>query len=350
MPPTRVHFNGGVHLADAETVMREIVARVPVGVSRIPDGETGDRQQWIFFQLQKFWATPGLEQAPPAGDTPGYDAMPKVQLADGYDPASVTWPNLGYADAYLESYATFTRLREEGVIPSGVRFQIEYPTPLASINGWVVTEQQDALEASYERALFADLARLVAAIPHDDLAVQWDVAVEFALLTNSFAATETQDFDGIVERLVRCAEQVPADVPVGMHLCYGDYQHRHFKEPESVETQVRVVNAVTERASRPIDWFAFTVPQYQRDPGYFAPLGDLRAASASELYFALVPYHPEKQEPGTTEAQIALVDAQLGGRPWGICTECGMARAEPEEIPGLLDLHRTIIASSASIA
>ncbi len=59
MPPTSVHFNGGVNLADAESVMREIATRVPAGVRRIPDGETGPRQQWIFFQLEKFWQTPG---------------------------------------------------------------------------------------------------------------------------------------------------------------------------------------------------------------------------------------------------------------------------------------------------
>ena len=102
MPPTAVHFNGGVNLADAETVMREIAARVPRGVTRIPDGETGDRQQWIFFQLQKFWQTPGLEQAGTRDLVPGYEGMPKVQLADGVAADQVQWPNLGYADAYID--------------------------------------------------------------------------------------------------------------------------------------------------------------------------------------------------------------------------------------------------------
>jgi hypothetical protein len=139
--------------------------------------------------------------------------MPKVRLADGAEPDGVQWPNLGYADAYLESYETFRRLRDEGVIGSGVRFQVEYPTPLASINGWVVREDQDRLEPSYERALFADLDRLLAGVPHDDIAVQWDVAVEFAILEGGFDATETQSFDGVVERLVRCIDRVPADVP-----------------------------------------------------------------------------------------------------------------------------------------
>lgn len=51
MPPSCVHFNGSVDLPDAETVMREIAARVPAGVRRLPDGETADRAGWIFFQL-----------------------------------------------------------------------------------------------------------------------------------------------------------------------------------------------------------------------------------------------------------------------------------------------------------
>ena len=31
MPPSSVHFNGSVNLPDAETVMREISARIPTG-------------------------------------------------------------------------------------------------------------------------------------------------------------------------------------------------------------------------------------------------------------------------------------------------------------------------------
>ena len=41
MPPSSVHFNGSVNLPDAETVMREISARIPTGVRRMTDGDTG---------------------------------------------------------------------------------------------------------------------------------------------------------------------------------------------------------------------------------------------------------------------------------------------------------------------
>lgn len=344
VPPTRVHFNGGVNLADTETVMREIATRVPGGVTRIPDGETGERQQWIFFQLQKFWQTPGLTQVTMGDPDQGYEALPKVRLADGAAAEDVEWPDLGYAAVYQDSYATFRRLRDEGVIPTGVRFQAQYPTPLASINGWVVPEEQAAIEPGYERTLFADLAALLAAVPHEDIAVQWDVAVEFGILEGPFEPAEDQGFDALVARLVRCVDEVPATVPVGLHLCYGDYQHQHFVQPESLATQVRMSNAVAAGARRGVSWLSFTVPQDRSDTAYFASLADLDVPADTELFFALVAYHPNAQEPGTTTEQVRVIDDHLGSREWGVCTECGMARAEPEEIAGLLDQHRSMLA------
>src|ERR1700724_834575 len=203
MPPTHAHFNGSVNLADTESVMREIVSRVPSGLRRIPDGETGDRDNWIFFQMQKFLQSPSLVPARPLDAAIGdYEQLPQLRVAGGGDPAEMRWPDIGYADAYLTSYETFAALREEGVIPGGVRFQVEYPTPLASIGAYLVPEQR-------------------------------------------FVPGGAQAFDVIIAGLVRCVDQVPAEVPVGLHLCYGDYGHQHFKQPESLALQVRVLNAVT---------------------------------------------------------------------------------------------------------
>ncbi|HWG61885.1 MAG TPA: hypothetical protein VG253_09245 [Streptosporangiaceae bacterium] len=350
MPPTGVHFNGSVNLADTETVLREITSRVPAGLRRIPDGETGDRGNWVFFQLQKFLASPLLVPAHPHDNPAEEYEMPQVRLADGVDPAEMEWPDLGYAGVYQQSHATFVALQRQGVIPEGVRFQVQYPTPLASIAVYVVPEQQEQLLGSYERAMFADLDRFLAAVPHDEVAVQWDVAVEFGILEESFTGSGGDAFDGIVAGLTSCVDQVPRDVPVGLHLCYGDYGHQHFKQPESLALQVRVLDAVSAAAARPITFVSFTVPQYQDDEDYFAPLTDLDVGPDTELNFALVPYHLGEQATGTTGRQVRLIDAALaaspgGGRAWGICTECGMGRAGREEIPGLLDLHREIIAT-----
>ncbi len=352
MPQDHVHFNGSVNLSDTETVMREITARVPSGVRRLPDGETGDRVGWIQFQMQKFMQQPWLVPVRSMDDMQegDYSVMPQLRLADGVDPAEVSWPDLGYADAYLESYAVFTGLRADGVIPAGVRFQVQYPTPMASISGFIAPEEQQSLLGSYEQAMFADLGRLLAAIPHDDVAVQWDVAVEFSILEEIYGPGGAQLFDPIIAALARCIDEVPDDVPAGLHLCYGDYGHQHFKQPESLALQVRVVNAVSAAAGRPLSFVSFTVPQNQRDDSYFAPLADLTAGPETELNFALVPYHPADQPSGTTDAQVQLIDAALadgpgGGRGWGISTECGMGRASRDDVPVLLDRYREILAT-----
>jgi hypothetical protein len=346
MPPTSVHFNGSVNLPDGETVMREISSRIPAGVRRMTDGETGDRGYWISFQIEKFLAMPELvvvasgQAYETEADAP---EMPQLRLAEGASADTIDWPNLGYADAYAESFEIFDRLQREGTIPAGVRMQVQYPTPLASMAGTVVPEDMQAVAASYERALFADLDDLVGRLPHERIAVQWDVAVEFGVLEGAFGLT--LPLEHVAPGLIRALDQVPADVPAGMHLCYGDYGHQHFTQPKSLQMQVDVVNAVVSGASRPLNWASFTVPQARDDASYFAPLSGLAAGPDTELYFALVPYHPDAQPEGTTATQIEHVDAALGGREWGICTECGMGRANAEDIPRLLDLHREILAA-----
>ena len=350
MPPSGVHFNGSVNLPDAETVMREISSRIPTGVRRMTDGETGERNYWIHFQIEKFLAMPEFErvssgQAYDTGEAEA-PAMPRLRLADGVSPEQVNWPDLGYAAAYSESFEVFRALQEDGTIAPEVRLQLQYPTPLASMATTIEAEDLSGVAEAYEAALFGDLDRLLATVPHDRCAVQWDVAVEIGLLEGGFGPQVP--LEGIAPGLVRCVDRVPQDVPVGLHLCYGDYGHQHFKQPESLAVQVAVVNAVGSAAGRPVSWVSFTVPQSRSDEGYFAPLQDLDAGPETELYFALVPYHPAEQPRGTTAEQVRLIDVTLadspsGTREWGICTECGMGRVEAEDIPMLLDLHREIL-------
>ncbi len=345
MPPSSVHFNGSVNLPDTETVMREISSRIPEGVRRMTDGETGDRNYWISFQTRKFEQMPEFElvASGKAYETdPEAPDMPQLRLVEGATADTIDWPNLGYADEYAKSFAVFERLQAEGTIPAGVRMQVQYPTPLASMAGTIAPDDLPAVAPAYEQALFADLDALLERLPHDRIAVQWDIAVEMGALEGAMGIT--MPMDQIAPGIVRCLDRVPDDVPVGLHLCYGDYGHQHWAQPESLRMQVDLANAVS--ADARLDFVSFTVPQDRDDSAYFEPARDLRTGPDTELYFALVPYHPADQPAGTTERQIEHVDAALGGsREWGICTECGMGRAEAADVPGLLDLHSKILST-----
>ncbi len=346
MPATGVHFNGSVNLPDAETVMREISSRIPAGVRRMTEGETGNRSYWVFFQREKFAAMPEFEEAPVPETGGDYERIPILRLVAGISPDDVAWPDIGYAAAYYDSFETFRSLQDDGVIESGARLQLQFPTPVAALS-MVSPDDAQRLAPHYAGALFADLHQALDRLPHDRIAVQWDVAVEIGLLTGGFPV-EPPPFDSVVAGLVTCLDQVPDDVPVGVHLCYGDYQHAHFVQPDSLALQVRLVNALTDSARRPPAFVAFTVPQGRGDSAYFEPLRDLRADPGTELAFALVPYHPDDQPTGTTTEQAKLIDTYLGEssggvRNWSVCTECGMGRVDREDMPRLLDLHREIV-------
>ncbi len=178
--------------------------------------------------------------------------MPQLRLAEGASAETIEWPNLGYADAYTESFATFDQLQKQGTIPTGVRLQLQYPTPLASMAGTIAPEDLPAVAPAYEQALFADLDTLLERLPHERIAVQWDIAVEMGALEGAMGVRcrWTQIAPGII----RCLERVPADVPAGLHLCYGDYGHEHWKQPESLQMQVDLVNAVTSATRRRLDF------------------------------------------------------------------------------------------------
>ena len=153
---------------------------------------------------------------------------------------------------------------------------------------------------------------------------------------------------------MRCLERVPADVPVGLHLCYGDYGHEHFMQPESLRMQVDLVNAVT--AARGARWTASRspCPRPATTRAYFAPLGGLRAGSDTELYFALVPYHPADQAAGH-DRRPDRAHRRRAGAPGGPRVgDLHRVRDGPGRraatCPALLDLHRQILTRRVSEA
>ncbi|WP_067898996.1 hypothetical protein [Nocardia vaccinii] len=333
-----VHLCGSVPLPNAEAVFSEAARRLGPWLGRIPDGETGERDNFTVWQLPRMAAHPDLETVPPP--SPEYGPSERVRPKPGVDPASIDFGALGYADAALESWRIFRKLRERGDIEASVRFQVCLPTPI-SVVGAFVGDPQDVLEQRYEAALLAELARIAAEIPHADLAVQWDCPVEFAIFTGVFPSWFGSD-DGtrlteIVTRLTRLGAAVPEGIELGYHLCYGDFGHRHFAEPADTERMVAVASGVLAALSRPVDWLHMPVPRPRADRAYFAPLAELRLPAATRLYLGLV--HATDGRDGALR-RIAAARQVVDG--FGIATECGFGRRPAEQIPDLLDLHAEV--------
>jgi methionine synthase II (cobalamin-independent) len=166
------------------------------------------------------------------------------------------------------------------------------------------------------------------------------VAVEIGVLEGVFQAIDDLgSFERIVDELVACLKTVPRPVQRGLHLCYGDYKHRHFKPPTDLGLLVRLANAVAARAD--VDFVHMPVDrEHGRGPGYFAALRDLRIGGA-ELALGVIDY---ENDAGRIDELVAAADT--ADVPYLVATECGMARlgerGEGVKLADLLAQHARV--------
>jgi hypothetical protein len=333
--PKGVHLVGSVPLSSAEEVFRTTSSILGGRLRRIPDGETGIRSGWIGWQFQLFAGNPMFEVVAPPPNT--YVPRSRLKLRSPRTAGTITFEELGYADAALDSYRLFAQLKRDGVIPAQYRFQVCLPTPLAPVSAFVVPEDQAEVEPVYEAVMLHELARITAAIPQDELSIQWDTAIEFAILEEVMPTFLVESKADILERLMRLGHRVPVPAELGYHLCYGDAGHTHFKEPEDTGKLVEVANAIGAAIRRPINWIHLPVPQNRLDAAYYAPLRHLRLQPETELYLGLIHFAD-----GVEGALKRIKAAQQFVADFGVATECGFGHRPPDTIPALLRIHSQV--------
>jgi ubiquinone/menaquinone biosynthesis C-methylase UbiE len=325
------HLVGSVPLANAEAVFRTLSAGLGDRLRRIPDGETGPRADWIVWQYPVLSSRPQFEVAPPA---PGfYRALPQLRLrADGDD---VHFESLGYAEAATESYRTFGVLKRDGVVPRWCRFQVSLPTPLAPISAFVALDDQALVERAYEEAMTVELGRIFDAIPHDQLALQWDTNFEFGMLEGDLPVWFGEVKGGILERLIRISRLVPPDVELGFHFCEGHDEQAARSVRRDVSRMVEIANALAASLDRPLYWVHMPLPREGDVARAVAPLADLRLQPQTELYLGLL---DPAADDGTAAAERVRVAHDAAG-DFGVATPCGWGRLPPGTVPALVELH-----------
>ena len=220
------------------------------------------------------------------------------------------------------------------------------PTPLGVVGSFLREEDRPSFEPVYEAALANELQQIIEGIPNDELAIQWDAALEFAHLEGAGYGTPSQPwFDdvwaGTSERLARQIDRVPEPVEVGVHLCYGDVAEKHFAEPGDTAVLTRFANLVAEQVQRQLGWVHLPVPIERDDAAYFAPLENLAISPDTELYLGLV-----HREDGAEGAERRLAAAQQHvARTFGVATECGFGRAPEGTAVPLFEAHRAVAAA-----
>ena len=356
-----IHLVGSIPGDDAESVFRACAPVLGDTIAAIPDGETGTRRVWVVFlaynvfdrhpdiesvsrpkpigAIENEWRHPDEHWVPS-----GFDDLWFFRVRDGID--AITFDELGYAEHAIASYATFKKLKDDGVIAPHVRFMVCLPLP-ESATRWFTQDVRDydIMTPAYTAALKKELAEICNAIPHDELCIQWDICMEMLAhdvgdtlgqppMAWPLPGTPRERYEAALADL---SPLIPDAVGLGLHLCYGDLGHVHLVEPKDLANSVELANAGVAAAGRRIDFVHMAVPRDRKDAAYFAPLADLDVNGATP-YLGLV-HHTDGVE-GTRE-RIRRAKAVLND--FGIATECGFGRRPPEQIPALLEIHRAVL-------
>ncbi len=338
-----VHLIGSVALPDTKAVFAAVSGALGPWLKRLPDGETGERGRWVYWQREKLLKHPDFELDPHAPPLLIHEWNGKLirttqllRFRPGVNPDNVIFEP-GYARAALESYSVFKRMQDAGEIGGDIRFQVCLPTAMAPGFMYISQASQQDFLRVYEAALLRELQEICAAIPHQSLAIQWDVCQEVLIYENYFPH-RPDDYKLVIgQELARLGDAVPEGVECGFHLCYGSPADEHLTLPKDTGVMVEIVESFLPRLHRHMDFLHLPVPKDRTDDAYFAPLHALKLPPETELYLGVIHYDDAQGD----RARIAAAKTAVGA--FGISTECGWGRADTAKVMPLIKAHRAVM-------
>jgi hypothetical protein len=313
-------------------------------VFALPDGETGLRARWVSYERDGIIRdNPDVvvveETTSPTGFARHAYETPRLAVRAGVE--VLHWDRWPRIDDAIDAYAIFTRLRADGVIPEGLRFQVGLPFPESALNAFKVDFARDYPKAAagFEELVGRELGRLVDAIPPDDLAIQWDVAYETKDIEGVIAWTQGDAWERFAGPVTRLTSLIPDEVLVGYHLCYGTFPEWPMYEAQDMTVVVRMANFAVASSGRPVDWVHMAGPRYLRseDERFFAPLAHLDAPD-TRVFLGIV--LPVDGIPGVRR-RAATASKYL--KDFGVALYCGMGRQPGDDGDKTMREHRDTV-------
>lgn len=337
---------GSLPSPSTDRAFRDGAALFADRVFALPDGESGPRAAWVGYEREQLVRPhPDVETvaetASPTGIPRHAHETPVFRLRPGVE--RMRWEHWPRIDDALESYRRFTALRAEGAITPGLRFQVGLPFPTSALNAFKADFAADlpVAGAAFEDLVAREIDRLLAVVPADDLALQWDVCYEVLDLEGVLGWTSPgawERFTGPVERLTRL---VPEEVLVGYHLCYGTFPDWPMYEARDMGLLVRMAQHALDRSGRPVDWLHLAGPRYLRssEDAFYAPLADLRAGDTRVFLGIVLPVDgAEGLARRHRTASRHLAD-------FGVAMYCGFGRQPGQDPDATLREHAEVVAT-----
>jgi hypothetical protein len=333
---------GSVPLDTVEQVFRTMGGALGPYLAYMPDGEVGDRRYWIDgIAYRVLNGHPEIETLRrPAPDENGVErwrpqgihdqfrfrVKPGVNAVRFGDPG---W-RLGYTKDAVNSYFVFRQLKKEGVLPVALKFQVCLPLTYSAVTLFFPDPEDHArIVPGFTAALRAEVAKMVELIPPDDVAIQWDLAVENRYVEGVLEREGADAAKREAERLVAPAREISPHIPqaaaLGYHSCFGTLDGWPSRQPRDLTGSVILLNAAVAASGRRVDFLHLPTLGSAED-AFFAALRDLRASGATVYLGAIHHMH------GADGLRRQLRTIRKYLPQFGVAAPCGFGRV-PER-PG----------------
>lgn len=334
-----VHLVGTIPARDTRQALGLVLETVGDRVGgHIPDGETGDRRDWIGRLIESLREHPDLELKRD-GDWSDYETTPAFRVRNGHRFRSVA---LDYVENFERSWPEFEKVRAE-LGRGDLSFQVGIPGPIDVAFAATGFAPVGGLRWSrvFEDATIEEI-RSIHERAGTDVVFQLEIPIEVELAIRArFLGPLGRRW--LAGRILRVVRQAPTGSRWGFHLCVGDLNHRSFSRLKNATVPVKLTNALV--AAFPDDKvlefvhmpFAHAVEPPSTDDAFYAPLRNLKLNGSR---FAAGFVHEGLELDALRGIQQTI--ESLVGHPVDVAASCGLGRRDPVSARRNLELSRAL--------
>ena len=345
--PRRVLLVGSLPYRDEALAMARACELAGDRLIALSDGEigersdrypAGDRSQWVAGLAGRLAAEDSLFDVVKAGKTnkKGFPADwdSTTRLRPRVGPAAVGRSlRLGYDTFPRRTWPHFERLRASLGRPD-LRMQVGLPTGFGVAAGFLSPPRALRYAPAFAACVAGETTAVVQSIGAGNLLFQIEAPAE-VVAAHRLPRPAVRVPTGSVVDLVK---RLPADVPIGLHLCFGDLNNTAAVVPTRFDRLVAFTNALARRwppihdlAYIHLPFAAGTSPAPD-DPKAYRALGRLALPPATCLVAGFVHEEP----PLATLERLLQTIEQASVRQVDIATACGLGRRTPEAADELI--------------
>lgn len=324
MVTRRAHLVGSLPGAGAAEAMELAMRRLGPSLATLPDGETGDRRNWIISMIESFRHHPDLELVK-EGDWSDYDRVPRFRVRPGHRLYGASL-DLGITAAALAARPTFLDLRGERD-SSSLRFQVGIPGDI-DLSMFTFGPVGPVRHRRPFGEALATTMHEVSAAYGDDVVYQVEVPAEVVLLTRAPARLRPVLAGRLGRQVAALAQGAPPGARFGLHLCLGDMNHKAFGHLADAELLVQLTNAAAAAwpSGRPLDFVHLPLAEADdppsADPAFYGALAGLRLGPEVRV---IAGFAHEDQDIAVQRRIRAVIEDAVG-RHVDVSHSCGLGR------------------------